>query len=138
MAEAHHLTQGLTGKLFRKNLFSGVLVRLTHFRTHQLMSIHIHLVTSSIPLHPDEYQSIRQYLNLSSGRGAEKRARRNVTWHRRALKLLQGSWLLFRDHSCILRNACLKEFLGKSPAYLNYSAFFFFFHILGKKGYSIG
>lgn len=82
MMEAHHLTQGLTGKHSRKTLFYGVFVRLTHFGTHQLVRIYS---VASIQLHPEEYQSIRQYLNLSGGRGAEKRARRNVTWHRRAL-----------------------------------------------------
>lgn len=123
MMEAHHLTQGLTGKLSRKTLFYAVL---THFRTHLLMRILS--VASSIPLHPGEYQSIRQYLNLGSGRGAEKRARRNVTWYCRAPSILQGSWILFRDHSCILCNACLKEFLSKSSADLNLFCFYFFPH----------
>jgi len=34
--EAHHLTPGLTGILYRKTLFYAML---THFRTHQLIQL---------------------------------------------------------------------------------------------------
>jgi len=51
-----------------------------------------------------------------------------MTWYRRALSFLWRSWVLFRDHSCILYNGCFKELLIKSSADLNLFCFHFFPH----------